>query len=282
MFLALNILPRLPYLKRHSTSTSHEYAFSPLPKYLTCTMSTAVSNTTISTLDPTALPTTPPLDPQPLIATPRLYISHFLPTDPTHIDFTLAVMNTPSANKRVHTNPLLPTDRATSVAYLAAGAERIAMTGYGRYCVSLRPSPDPTTSSSPSTINPQGGMIDLSTLIHIGTVSCQIAHHPQTHPGPAIPDIGFNFLPEYHGRGYASEAAMALMQYYRETRGWEAFAGITDGGNEDSKKCLKRLGFADRGLRKIAGVVDEGREVELSIWTIGLEGGEEELRGLRL
>ncbi|KAH7087029.1 GNAT domain-containing protein [Paraphoma chrysanthemicola] len=245
-------------------------------------MSTAVSNTTISPLVPTDLPTTPPLDPKPIIATPRLYISHFLPTDPTHIDFTLAVMNNSAANKRVHTNPLLPNDRASSIAYLAAGVERITRTGYGRYCVSLRPSPDPTTSNTPIIINPQSDTVDLSTLIHIGTISCQIARHPQTHPGPAIPDIGFNFLPEYHGRGYANEAATALMQYYRETRRCEAFAGFTDGGNEDSKKCLKRLGFADRGLRKVAGLVDEGREAELSVWTIGLSGGEDELRDLRL
>jgi RimJ/RimL family protein N-acetyltransferase len=150
-------------------------------------------------------------------------------------------------------------------------------TGYGRYCVSLRPS-NPNTNSTPQPQLPPQSDHSISTekedqtLEHIGVISCQLARHP-SHPSPLIPDIGFNFLPRYHGRGYATEAADALMQYYRETRGCRAFAGLTDPDNEAAKKCLSRLGFADRGVRGVAGVVDAGRVRELSVWTVGVGEG---------
>jgi RimJ/RimL family protein N-acetyltransferase len=149
-------------------------------------------------------------------------------------------------------------------------------TGYGRYCVSLRPSnSNPSTNSTPQSQPPSDHATtekEDQTLEHIGVISCQLARHP-SHPSPSIPDIGFNFLPQYHGRGYATEAAGALMKYYRQTRGCRAFAGLTDPDNEAAKKCLSRLGFVDRGVRGVAGVVDAGRVRELSVWTVGVGEG---------
>jgi RimJ/RimL family protein N-acetyltransferase len=56
-------------------------------------------------------------------------------------------------------------------------------------------------------------------------------------------DIGFAFLPEYMGKGYAAEAARnTLMQAFSQTS-MEKVAAITVAYNLDSIKLLERLGF---------------------------------------
>ena len=145
----------------------------------------------------------------------------------------------------------------------------MARTGYGRFLVALRP--DDTEEKE------EESKRDLEL---IGVVSMQLNRHAAV-PGPLVPDVGFNILPAYHGKGYATEAATHLMQYFRETRGVTAFAGITDEGNEEAKRLLARLGFRDWGVRSVKGVINEGRESRLSVWTTGVED-EGELEGLRL
>lgn len=84
-------------------------------------------------------------------------------------------------------------------------------------------------------------------------------------------------LPEYHGKGYATEAALALMQWHREEKGIEQFAAMTDVKNEEAKKMLRRLGFEDRGSRSVVGVVNAGKTTVMSVWTLGVGEGEEAL-----
>jgi RimJ/RimL family protein N-acetyltransferase len=57
------------------------------------------------------------------------------------------------------------------------------------------------------------------------------------------PDIGFAFLPEFWNKGFAFEAAAAVLQHAREKLGLQRVLAITSLDNEASIKLLQRLGF---------------------------------------
>lgn len=61
-----------------------------------------------------------------------------------------------------------------------------------------------------------------------------------TLPGP---DIGFAFLPEFEGNGYGFESADAMMNYGRDTLGFNQVLAITSLDNEISGRLLEKLGF---------------------------------------
>ena len=56
-------------------------------------------------------------------------------------------------------------------------------------------------------------------------------------------DIGFALLPQYTGKGYAFEAAYAVLQYAREKLGLKKIAAITLEANYKSVNLLIKLGF---------------------------------------
>ncbi|MBT0608629.1 GNAT family N-acetyltransferase [Aequorivita echinoideorum] len=62
-----------------------------------------------------------------------------------------------------------------------------------------------------------------------------------------FPDIGFAFLPEFVGQGYALEAAKAIMKYASEELKIEKIVGITLPENITSVKLLKKIGLAEIG-----------------------------------
>lgn len=64
------------------------------------------------------------------------------------------------------------------------------------------------------------------------------------------PDIGFAFLPDYWGKGYAFEAAKATLEYAREVVGAERILAITDADNESSGKLLEKIGLTFEGMTK--------------------------------
>lgn len=57
------------------------------------------------------------------------------------------------------------------------------------------------------------------------------------------PDIGFALLPEFSGQGYALEAAMATMEYGKNTLNISQIVAITDHDNHRSIKLLQKLGL---------------------------------------
>ncbi len=57
-------------------------------------------------------------------------------------------------------------------------------------------------------------------------------------------DIGFAFLPRYWSRGYASEAAAAVMVHASADLALEHVLAITNPDNAASIRLLERLGFA--------------------------------------
>lgn len=75
------------------------------------------------------------------------------------------------------------------------------------------------------------------------------------------PDLGFALLPEHVGRGYATEAARAVMQHARSGLGVERLYAIVKRSNRRSVKLLERVGFRHEGPY----LIPQGDEVELYV-----------------
>ncbi|WP_205743791.1 GNAT family N-acetyltransferase [Grimontia sedimenti] len=56
-------------------------------------------------------------------------------------------------------------------------------------------------------------------------------------------DLGFGFFPEYHGQGYAKEAAMAVLEMAKDSLALTEVVAITLETNKRCLKLLKHLGF---------------------------------------
>jgi RimJ/RimL family protein N-acetyltransferase len=57
-------------------------------------------------------------------------------------------------------------------------------------------------------------------------------------------DVGFAFLPRHWSRGYAREAAAAVLRHAREVLALRRIVAITDPGNEASARVLESIGLA--------------------------------------
>ena len=68
------------------------------------------------------------------------------------------------------------------------------------------------------------------------------------------PDIGFAFLPEFEGKGYAYEAAMAVLKKDMLEYRLETVLAVTLLDNEKSNALLVKLGFRLRGKTSLYGV----------------------------
>lgn len=56
-------------------------------------------------------------------------------------------------------------------------------------------------------------------------------------------DIGFAFLPDFCGKGYAFESASAVMSHAKDALGLSKIVAITSQDNHASSKLLGKLGF---------------------------------------
>jgi len=61
--------------------------------------------------------------------------------------------------------------------------------------------------------------------------------------GLADVDIGYAFLPQFRGQGYAYEAAAAVMRYGKNGLGLARIVAITAPDNERSARVLEKLGL---------------------------------------
>jgi len=66
------------------------------------------------------------------------------------------------------------------------------------------------------------------------------------------PDIGFALVPEFWNKGFAFEAASAVLQDARERLALQRILAITSLDNEASIKLLERLGFTFDRITKLA------------------------------
>jgi RimJ/RimL family protein N-acetyltransferase len=67
-------------------------------------------------------------------------------------------------------------------------------------------------------------------------------------------DIGYALLPEFWAKGYALEAASAVLSYARDTLGLTRVVAITNVDNRSSIRLLEKLGFTyEKMVRLSAG-----------------------------
>ena len=198
-------------------------------------------------------------DPDFNITTPRLYLSYLDPSNDSHMSFRVRLANNPSviAVAAQSGAPPQPETIEAARAALQAADQRLQKTGTGRYIVSLR----------------QPGIAfadEVEEKEYMGIVSMQLRRYPDI-PCPLIPDLGFVFHADYQGKGFASEACNALMQHFKETRGHARFAGFTHPENVNSQKLFTRLGFENRGICDVAGVLGrDGSAAKVAVWTKGV------------
>lgn len=69
--------------------------------------------------------------------------------------------------------------------------------------------------------------------------------------GLDVIDIGFAFLPEYEGQGYAYESAHKMLQLAREEFKIKEVCAITTKVNASSQKLIERIGLTYKGTTRI-------------------------------
>ena len=75
----------------------------------------------------------------------------------------------------------------------------------------------------------------------------------------SAPDLGFALLPDYLGRGYATEAARSVVAHAKAILGIEKLYAIAKRSNERSARVLDRVGFRREG----PCLTEQGAELEL-------------------
>ena len=76
-------------------------------------------------------------------------------------------------------------------------------------------------------------------------------------------DIGFALLPMFWGKGYAHEAASAVMAYAKGTVGLTRVVAITSIDNESSMRLLEKIGLR---FERLIRLKPDGEEVRLFAW----------------
>lgn len=74
------------------------------------------------------------------------------------------------------------------------------------------------------------------------------------------PDVGYAFLPEFWSRGYAFEAAAAVLDYARDVLGLRQILAVVSPDNDSSIRLLKRLGLK---FAKLVRLKDDTADVSL-------------------
>jgi len=146
-------------------------------------------------------------------STPRLTLRRLTEADAV---FYCRLVNDPAWLRNIG-NRNLPTPEAAAEFIRAKTLPGYAALGFGMYLVET---------------NADGTPLGLAGLVKRDTL-----------PGP---DIGFAFLPEYRGQGYALEAARAVVGHAR-TLGMTRLLAIVSPGNEASCRLLEKLGFIVEG-----------------------------------
>jgi len=67
------------------------------------------------------------------------------------------------------------------------------------------------------------------------------------------PDIGYSLLPEFRGRGYALEAARAVLIHARDYLGLSQLKAIVSQDNTPSVRLLEKLGMQFEGMLRMPG-----------------------------
>lgn len=155
-----------------------------------------------------------------IVTTPRLALRRLTEPD---AGFMLRLLNEPSFLENIGDRGVRTLEDASR--YLAKGPLRsYEENGFGVYLVEALGS---------------AGAVGICGLIR--------------REGLADVDLGFAFVPEVWGRGYASEAGAAVLRHGREELGLGRIVAIAARHNLGSKRVLAKLGFVFEGLIRLPG-----------------------------
>lgn len=171
--------------------------------------------------------------PPPLFSIPtkRLHISYIEPGNPDHSAFIVRLWNTEHFIESCGKTGIDTPEKADNFIKNRVQAD-YKRNKFGQFLVSLKPHPDASLSESKL----------------IGMVSLMKGEPPNAY---ACPDIGYTILPEENGKGYATEAALGLLDYARRELGVQEVFGFCEANNARSRHVLEKLGLEFRGERKL-------------------------------
>ena len=159
-----------------------------------------------------------------IVETERLALREMIPADAA---FILKLVNDPSWIQFIGDKGIRTIDAARS--YIIEGPmEMYDQFGFGLWLVELKESRIP---------------IGMCGLIK--------------RPALDAVDVGFAFLPQYRGHGYALESASATMSHGRKAFGLTQFAAIAAPANNRSVRVLEKLGFKFERMIKLASDAPE-------------------------
>ncbi|HEX2573979.1 MAG TPA: GNAT family N-acetyltransferase [Polyangia bacterium] len=153
-----------------------------------------------------------------VLETERLILRHLEPGDG---GFILRLLNEPSFLQNIGDKGVRTVEQA--VHYLVEGPiKSYEVHGHGLYLVALQGSQAPV------------GMCGLIKRDLFQDV-----------------DLGYAFLPEFWGRGYAVESGAAVLAWGRRTLGLTKVIAVVTPTNAGSIKVLERLGFSFSGFTRM-------------------------------
>jgi ribosomal-protein-alanine N-acetyltransferase len=155
-----------------------------------------------------------------VLETERLALRHFHRDDAA---FILRLLNEPAWLEHIGDRGVRTLEDAES--YIQKGpVEMYGRLGFGLFLVELKEGAVPIGLC---------GLIKRDTLEHV--------------------DIGFAFLSEHWGKGYAFESASSVMSWARDALKLSTILAITSQGNSASGRLLEKLGFHFKGLAHLGG-----------------------------
>jgi ribosomal-protein-alanine N-acetyltransferase len=153
-----------------------------------------------------------------VLETERLVLRHLTTRD---AEFILRLVNEPSFITNIGDRGIRSLEQAAN--YLLDGPiKSYAAHGHGPYLVELKPSLQPI------------GMCGLLKRAEFDDI-----------------DLGYALLPEFWSRGFAFEAASAVLQFANESLHVQRTLGLVSPDNIASIRLLEKLGFVFTELRQI-------------------------------
>src|SRR4051812_28053941 len=160
-------------------------------------------------------PSQQPSPPAAVIETARLRLRHM--TVPDDVAFVLDLLNEPGFLQYIGDKGVRTDEDARR--YIENGPRAsYARFGFGLYTVVLKASGESTGIC---------GLVKRESLNDV--------------------DVGFAFLPQFRGAGYAIEAAAAVVRHGLDVLRLPRIVALTDPANERSIRLLEKLGLRSRG-----------------------------------
>lgn len=179
-------------------------------------------------------------------------------------EFVYDLLNQPSFIKYIGNRNVHSTARAREIIrdrYIASYRDY----GYGLWAVELKPDFDPVNGVE-YIAEGSDTLVDARVSAHeIRNSKSEIQNRLigmcgfVRRDGLPYPDIGFAFLPDFEGKGYAHESARAAMRYGWEELGLKRVLAITSLDNDSSIRLLRKLGFKEDGLIILPDATEELR-----------------------